>query len=90
MSAREKLLRRDRERLLQQIRKVQEERARFAAIEPGTSASKVANRLGKSNMTAPCNGAAQCRYYDASGRRYFVCFDELDKVVCRGSAKVFR
>jgi len=75
-----------RERLMAKIKDEQAIEARFRRVGPGTPATEVVKELGNQGAAAPCSNAKKCWYYDLSGQKYFVCFDQHDNVACQGRA----
>lgn len=84
-TVRDRLLQRDRQRLLQLIKNDQQIRGRFAAVVRGTPSGAIVEEFGQPSMVHPCNDADHCWYYEISNREYFVCFDKSDRAVCKGT-----
>ena len=87
-AARERLIRQQREVLLQRIKDQQAIEARFQMLGPGTPASQVIKEFGKAGGTLPCSSSAECWYYEISNQKYFVCFDNQRAVTCHGMVSI--
>ncbi len=83
---RERFLQVGRERLTAKIKKDQAIEARFRRVGPGAPATEVLKEFGNPGSAAPCGNAKKCWYYDISGQKYFICFDQHDNVACEGRA----
>ena len=83
---RERFRQEARERLMAKIKEEQAIEARLRQVGAGTPSSEVLKQFGNPGSTAPCRNAKKCWYYDISGQKYFVCFDEQDNVACQGRA----
>ncbi len=83
---RERLLQEGRERLRAKIREEQAIAARLRQVGVGTPSAEVVKQFGNPGSTAPCSNARKCWYYDLSGQKYFICFDQQDNVACQGRA----
>jgi hypothetical protein len=64
--------------------------ARFQRLGPATTSDEVLRQFNKPQATVPCSNAQTCWYYNLSGQKYFVCFDQHRRVVCRGKEYIFR
>lgn len=69
--------------------KIKEEQAieaRLRRVGVGTPSTEVVKQFGNPGSAAPCSNANKCWYYDISGQKYFICFDQHDNVACEGRA----
>jgi len=87
---RERFRQEARKRLMVKIKEEQAIEARLRQVGPGTPATEVVKQFGNPGSTAPCSSAKTCWYYDISGQKYFICFDQQDKVACEGRAYLLR
>jgi len=82
---RERLRQEVRERLMAKIKEEQAIEARLRRVGVGTPSTEVLKQFGNP-AAAPCSNANKCWYYDISGQKYFICFDQHDNVACEGWA----